>query len=188
MRKTIVKSFMGFGTDSATRPYSTGFRINKNQYGVTSALDWARYPEALRLIVGRFIGVSLENCPAIDVIKKQDRIDTLYYLDPPYLHELRCGNNKHGYRFELSEDDHIHLSQTVRELKGMVVISGYPCELYDNLYVGWHKTTKISMAYNANRRTECLWVNPAAINKLNKPMFGKYELIKERKNHDDKKN
>lgn len=37
----------------------------------------------------------------------------------------------------MTEQDHIDLAKFLRELKGMVIISGYPSELYDDLYKGW---------------------------------------------------
>ncbi len=51
----------------------------------------------------------------------------------------------------------------------MVVLSHYPCELYDKLYPGWWSTTKQTMADGARPRTEQLWLNPAARRAMSQP-------------------
>jgi hypothetical protein len=62
--------------------------------------------------------------------------DTLHYVDPPYVHATRNRRNpydpKHQYRHELSDADHVALLDALRGLAGMVVLSGYPCALYDD--------------------------------------------------------
>jgi DNA adenine methylase len=44
----------------------------------------------------------------------------------------------------------------------MVVLSGYPSELYDRLYGDWHREEREALAENAAKRTEVLWFNVAA--------------------------
>jgi DNA adenine methylase len=57
------------------------------------------------------------------------------------------------------------LAELVHRLKGYVVLSGYPCALYDKLYKGWSrlKTTArrdITQKRRSERMTECLWLSP----------------------------
>lgn len=50
-------------------------------------------------------------------------------------------------------------------LRGMVVVSGYRTELYDDTLTGWQRvetTARISAGRGGATRTECLWTSPAA--------------------------
>lgn len=113
-------------------------------------------------IVERLRGVIIENQPALEVIKRYDGPHTLHYIDPPYPHETRnvrwVGQ---AYRHEMSDDDHRHLAGVLRAAKGMVVLSGYACGLYDiELYHDWQRVDKETYADGAEKRTESLWLSP----------------------------
>lgn len=73
--------------------------------------------------------------------------------------------NDRCYRHEMSDDDHRALAATLRKVKGMVVISGYPCDLYDReLYPDWARVERGHEAMNHSLRTEVLWINDRAMN------------------------
>lgn len=170
-RRTVVRSFMGFGSDSTAGHYRTGFRCNTTRMGTTPARDWANYPEALRLIVDRLRGVTIENRPAIEVMLRYDTPTTLHYLDPPYMAATRSAGNRrrcgpgtepwHVYRHEMTDADHAELLATAIDLKGMVAISGYASELYDDTLTGWERQSRDTYADGAQPRTEVLWLSPA---------------------------
>lgn len=181
-RRTIVRSFMGFGSDSTAGHYRTGFRCNTTRMGTTPARDWVNYPDALRVIVDRLAGVTIENRPAIEVMLRYDGAQTLHYLDPPYLSETRASGNRrrvgpgcepwHVYAHELSDADHAELLATALDLKGMVAISGYASSLYDDALTGWERHTRATYADGAMPRTEVLWLNPALMNAMGHgPLF-----------------
>jgi DNA adenine methylase len=99
------------------------------------------------------------------LLERFDGERTLFYLDPPYVHSTRSslqGRSKrtHGYAHELTDDDHRELARRVRELRGMVMISGYRCPLYDELYGDWQSLSKRSRTESAKIRTEVLWFSP----------------------------
>lgn len=162
-RRTVVRSFMGFGSNAHNR--RTGFRANSNRSGTTPAHDWANYPESLAAVVERFRGVVIENRPAVDVIPQHDGPATLYYVDPPYPAETRDAGADYGH--EMTTEDHRALAATLHGVAGMVALSGYACDLYDrDLYAGWERHERRSLADGARERTEVLWLNPACVSAL----------------------
>jgi hypothetical protein len=59
----------------------------------------------------------------------------LVYCDPPYLHSTRTSNRR--YRFDYTDQDHIELLTLLKSLPCAVMISGYPCDLYDETLTDW---------------------------------------------------
>ncbi len=153
-RRTMVRSFMGFGSNSHNK--KTGFRANSNRLGTTPAHDWKNYPEALPWMIQRLQGVVLENRPAVDVMKAQDSKGTLHYVDPPYVAATRDAGG--DYRHEMTDDDHRGLVAEMLQLQGSVFVSGYRCELYNELFDGWDYVERASFADGARARTEVLWM------------------------------
>lgn len=168
-RRTVLRSFAGFGGNltrqnrDGTRQ-RTGFRGDCTRSGTTPASDWRNWPQALAAIVERLQGVVIEHADALQVMQKYDQPDTLHYVDPPYVHSTRgydAGTHR-GYTFEMSDDDHRSLAAVLRSLRGMVVLSGYACELYDvELFPDWMRLERKHHADGARDRTEIVWLNPA---------------------------
>src|SRR5690606_30808996 len=105
-RRTIVRSFMGFGSASSNGR-KTGFRSNSNRSGTTPAHDWKNYPEALFAIIERLRGVVIENKDAKSVMTAHDSESTLHFLDPPYTLDSRYNGQKTKcYNFEMDDTDH----------------------------------------------------------------------------------
>lgn len=176
-RRTLVRAEMGFGSAGATKG-RTGFRIDtRRKYGTAQDL-WTRFPEALALVCERLQGVMIENRPAIDVIRQHDAVDTLIYVDPPYMHETRSGGIKQarGYAYEMRNSDHAELLATLNDCAGMVVLSGYATDMYVEALKGWSVATtsaRISAGRGTALRTESLWLNPACSEALNRcGLFG----------------
>lgn len=88
-RRLTIRSFMGFGSDGHNDARKTGFRSNSNRSGSTPAADWCNYPKSLNLIVNRFMGVTIENRNAVQVMLKHDSPGALHYVDPPYIQSTR---------------------------------------------------------------------------------------------------
>lgn len=165
-RRMLVRSFMGF-SNTGTLGRSTGFRADSNKSGTTPAHDWANYPSQVPAIVERLAGVVIEHRDALDVMTTHDRPDALHYVDPPYVHRTRSGGNpycaKHKYQHEMTDADHAKLIAALHRLRGMVIVSGYADAIYDEGLAGWQRVTRASLADGARRRTEVLWINPAAV-------------------------
>lgn len=161
-RRTVVRSYMGFGSASASGA-NTGFRANSNRSGTTPAHDWQNYPDCIPAIIERLRGVVIENREASDVMLQHDSPETLHYVDPPYVLETRSMKNpycKKGYRFEMTDEQHRDLAAFLHTLSGVVVVSGYACKLYDKeLFRKWHRVERPALADGARKRTEVLWIN-----------------------------
>ena len=171
-RRLIIRSFMGHGTTAHTRA-STGFRANSTRSGTVPARDWVNYAAALPEIVERMRGVIIEQRPATEVMTSHDGEEVLHYVDPPYLPSTRSGANphcrKHLYNHELSEGDHAALLEHLQGLRGAVILSGYPSDLYAAQLAGWRCVEQAALADGAAPRTECLWLNETAQRSLPHP-------------------
>lgn len=163
-RRTVVRGMMGHGSRGATSSHRTGFRTARRR-GFHAAGDWARYPDALRAVIARLRFVLVECRPAVDVVAEYDAADALHYVDPPYPAATRTTSLSgaiRAYRHEMDDDQHRELAVTLRGVRGMVVISGYPCALYDEeLYPDWERHETDSFADGRISRTEVVWLNPA---------------------------
>lgn len=159
-RRLIIRSFMGFGSNGHSR--STGFRSNSNRSGTTPAHDWVNYPDSLLRVVERLQGVVVLSRDACDVMAAHDGPDTLHYVDPPYVFDTRSDLSK-DYAHELSDSDHETLLDFLDGLRGMVMLSGYPSDLYEGALAGWHRVTRKALADGAKERTEVVWMNRAAV-------------------------
>ena len=163
-RRTMVRSYMGFGSNSLCRDVKSGFRSNSRRRHTTPAHDWTGLPASLDAIIARFQGVVIENRDALEVMERHDGPDTLHYLDPPYVHSTRAltMHGNHGYTLEMTDAQHIEMAEFVRGLKGAVVISGYRCDLYDSLFDDWERVDRDALADGAAPRVESLWICPWA--------------------------
>jgi len=80
------------------------------------------------------------------------------YCDPPYLMSTRRSQQRlYKYEWE-GEQEHIELAGMLHTCKCAVMISHYPCSLYDNLYKGWHTHT-FTNTTRQGPATECIYFN-----------------------------
>jgi len=89
-------------------------------------------------------------------IKKVDGIKALIYLDPPYYIK---GNELYQYGF--STEDHIRLSNCLKNIKSRWVLSYDNCPEIHDLY-SWAKITDINVKYTINtsrKKSELLITN-----------------------------
>ena len=120
---------------------------------------WLGSVEGLSEIVQRLLRVQIENSPAIDVIKRYDSKETLFYCDPPYIHDSR--NDSKAYAFEMTDEAHRELAGVLHQIEGKVAVSGYHCDLMNELYEGWQLIeAPVKMCHSTKQpRQEVLWVN-----------------------------
>lgn len=128
--------------------------------GMAGAVSrWLGAVEGLPEIVQRLQRVQIENAPAIEIIQRYDTPDTLFYLDPPYVHSSRGDANAYGN--EMDDEDHAELAEVLNTIKGRAAISGYRTKLYDKLYRKWKRIDAPSKTCHSvqKERRESLWVN-----------------------------
>jgi len=133
---------------------------NTSRAGMSGVVSrWLGGIEALQDIAKRLLRVQIENRPAIDIIRLYDDDKTVFYCDPPYMHETR-GDTK-AYGFEMTSDQHWELAETLQQCKGLVAISGYRCKSMDMWYRGWKRFDAPVKAIHSTKqlRQECLWMN-----------------------------
>jgi DNA adenine methylase len=140
-------SYMGGGTGWASGYTSKGLGKPENN-------DHAH----LIAIANRIKNVKIYHLDALEIIKRFDSPDTLFYCDPPYLQETR--NSHAPYEYEFSIEQHFLLIELLGSIKGKAIISGYPNCKYSSLLKGWHRKETITRATSGKDAMECLWIKP----------------------------
>jgi len=126
------------------------------------ASAWLNAVDGLPAVHARLKRVVILNRDAVDVIHEQDGKETLFYCDPPYLHETRVSTD--AYAHEMTEVEHAILLSKISGCDGKVMLSGYRSSLYDERLRDWNRHD-FSLPNNAagggtkRRMTECLWCN-----------------------------
>lgn len=143
----------------------TGVTKTRTRRGMNNEVSaWLAAVEGLPAVHARLKRVLILNRPALDVIRGHDTPNTLFYLDPPYLHETRVTTK--DYAHEMSEQQHAELLVALTNIKGKFLLSGYPSNLYDEQarVLGWTRhdfPTANHAAGGKTKRvmTESVWTN-----------------------------
>ena len=133
---------------------------NTSRAGMSGVVSrWLGSVDGLPDIAMRLLVVQIENRPATDVITLYDDAGTLFYCDPPYPHDSRGDTKSYGY--EMTDADHVLLSRTLHQIKGKAAISGYQCDLLNDLYSDWNLRLAPPKKSHAIKqvRQEALWTN-----------------------------
>lgn len=75
----------------------------------------------------RLRNVQIENLDFREIIRTYDSVDTVFYVDPPYL-ETSAGTYKHS----MTHDDHHDLINMLFRCQGYVVMSGFSNAFYND--------------------------------------------------------
>jgi DNA adenine methylase len=147
-----------------TKDFATLSR-NRTRRGMNEQVSsWLTAIEGLPDVHARLKRVVILNRDAIDVIRSQDGPNTLFYCDPPYLHETRVTTS--DYAHEMTPVQHRELLDVLSKIAGKFILSGYPSALYHQVEsaCGWHRLdiqidNKASSAKEKEIKTESLWCN-----------------------------
>ncbi len=160
------KDFVRWRLSLGGRGDSFSFTLHRVRRGMADVVSGylSMIDEELPRIVERLRTVEILRRPALDVIRTWDNPQTLIYCDPPYLHSTRHESSRSVYGCEMSAEDHRELAGVLSRCRGKVVLSGYPSDLYDELYRGW-RTVEFDMPNHAAggrskaRKQETLWMS-----------------------------
>lgn len=128
--------------------------------GMSGAVSrWLGSVEGLSEIVQRLLRIQIENAPSLEVLKRYDSPETLFYLDPPYVHDSRRDVN--AYAGEMSDEDHVEMTEALCRIKGRFALSGYRNPIYDGVLKKFRRIDAPSKLCHSVRqeRQECLWLN-----------------------------
>lgn len=152
-RQSRAGGFKVFATLSRNR---TRRRMNEQ------ASAWLGCIEGLADVHERLKRVVVLCDDALKVIRQQDGERTLFYLDPPYVHNTRSTTD--AYQYEMDESVHDELLSTIQQCDGRIMLSGYPNELYDRSLHDWNRhdreiDNKVSGGASKRVMTESIWCN-----------------------------
>ena len=128
-------------------------------FSIFSHARWLGSVEALPEIAQRFQRVQIENAPALDAIRRYHTAETVFYLDPPYVHSVRGDTAAYGY--EMTDSQHRELAAALHGIRGRAVLSGYRNALYDGAFRDWRRVDAPERLCRSVRkpRRESLWLN-----------------------------
>lgn len=177
-RRLIVLGQQSHGSTGAISDgKKSGWRRGLRPKGTDNASEWRDVWRQVEIWAERLRGVYIENADAIDVIRRWDAADAVIYCDPPYVTSTRTpgsGATAYGAN-EMSDVEHVALSEVLHGCTGAVVLSGYRCDLYDDLFRYWKRKDRTAWADQGKLRTECLWLNPKAA--ASGSLFEKQEAV-----------
>lgn len=160
--------------------YSTS--ITSSRRGMSSLTsNWLSIIDMLPEIHARMQRVEIENQPASTILDRYDTDGTLFYCDPPYIADTRKSGK---YTHEMSDAQHEELVNTLLNLKGYAVLSGYKHSIYDRLLqndwklIQWDTIASAAGRTRASglqgtgnmkkhqKRTESLYISPNSLKHL----------------------
>lgn len=171
-RRYFVVSYMSFNGATFYNSGTYGWRHTAD-FRTRQPASYDLVNNALDVIAKRLEGVQIENRPYDDVFKRLDNDEALTYFDPPYQIDSRSANQRYGFDW-LDDQLHIEAAALLRNAAGYVVVSGYACPLYTELYesCGWHRVDKEAQTNSGGKRIESIWLSPRTWKALTVNMAG----------------
>lgn len=155
------QSRQGLGKCFATPTRRTRRGMNENVSAYLAAI------EGLPEFHQRLRRVEIQRMDAIRFIEGYDHPRAFFYCDPPYLHSTRV--SKHAYTCEIPADYHQQLLETLANIQGRFMLSGYLSDMYESFQAkhGWkfyskQIDNKASGSKSKRLMLECVWCNYSA--------------------------
>jgi len=119
-RRFYVLCWQSFASGRRPAGYVQGWRTTK--VADTSMVQVWRMTDHLYAVADRLLNVLIESNDAAKVMRQYDQPRTLFYVDPPYLSDLRA-HGRDEYQVELKDEaGHRALAETLKTLRGKVVL------------------------------------------------------------------
>lgn len=112
--------------------------------------NWIMRLSMLDAFRWRIMHAQIDNRDALDVIRYWDNEAAVFYVDPPYHWETRKGGE---YRHEMTDEHYQRLVETLLNVKGAVVLSGYAHPVYWPLEAADWKRIDFKVTCSAAGRT-----------------------------------
>lgn len=149
----------GYAHTEEPSPWKVAITVNNGS-------AFANHTDDLPMFVDRLRRMHIENQDFATLITQYDKPTTLFYCDPPYIHDTRAEGAKATYLNEMSPERHEQLLCQLTGIQGQAVVSGYDHELYNKHLADWRVSRKTSKSSIQNRasldgredRTEVLWI------------------------------
>lgn len=167
-RRFAVTCWMTFGARQCSKSRRHTIGANKGG-GPDNSRTWRNLPSIVAQAAERLRDAQIECRPALDLLKSYDGPELLIYADPPYVHSTRTLNGDQ-YALEMTDKDHEAMLAALNSSHSMILLSGYDCDLYREALKGWRMEQIQSTAEKGRPRTECLWINPAAQDRLDRQL------------------
>lgn len=153
----------GYAHTEEPSPWKVAITVNNGSAFANHTDDLPRFVDRLRRM-------HIENQDFATLIRQYDKPTTLFYCDPPYIHDTRADGSKSTYLNEMPISRHEELIQILNNIEGQAVVSGYDHLLYYKHLSGWRVSKKTSKSSIQNRasmedradRTEVLWIKEHA--------------------------
>ena len=151
---------------------SSGMKFEKNKNAMAGVPNVTVYAtiDHLEGAAARLKTVQIEHRTYQEIIGLYDHPTNLFYFDPPYVASERSSPNT--YAIEWDNARHAQAADLLRQCAGYVVISGYACNLYRELYEdhGWARVDKEAQTNSGGKRIESLWLSPRTVEALQMPV------------------
>jgi DNA adenine methylase len=115
-----------------------------------------------RKIHERLLDVKVLNKDCFEVIEKYDSESTIFYIDPPYVSAYNGMYDEEDF----GEREHRRLLQLIGDIDGKVILSGEPCDYYDEMKYWDYRECWQAQANIGSRekgRYECVWVKHSTV-------------------------
>lgn len=171
-RRLFVRGWQGYGPGSASTDRAVGWARGRAAPLSDQVRSWLGAIPNLDRVAERLRTVQIEHDSAWAIFERYDSPDTLFYVDPPYVASTLSANKE--YRSPFTDGDHRRLAEVLEQVQGMVVLSGFDCPLYNELFGAWERREKRALTVGRTAegrafRTEVLWLNRNLVERAGTP-------------------
>jgi DNA adenine methylase len=159
----VERAFNFFYVNRTSHNGVGGFSVNSYiRRGMSKSVsDYLSSIDKLMALHDRLSRVIVTNTDGIKLIEKHNNPNTLIYCDPPYEQSTRTSTR---YVVDMDNTTHQRFIDAVIKSKSKILISGYDCELYNQLVDnGFEKiqfeVKTIGGNFKPKTKVETLWKN-----------------------------
>lgn len=145
-------------------------RWSRDKAAMKNVRAWNNNIARLGEVIDRLRRIQIEHDDWRMVLSRYDDVDTVFYLDPPYVPNTLSMRKQPLYPDLLTPEDHGDLIKAMLESVSMIALSGYICDEYILLEkAGWKRldwnvllfaVPRRGFRYPREQRVESLWLNP----------------------------